>query len=59
MTIDKKLLTLLVCPICKMELEYQKQPEELICRFHNLAYPVRDGIPIMLASEAKRLTVEK
>ena len=42
-----------------MELEYQKQPEELICRFHNLAYPVRDGIPIMLASEAKRLTVEK
>ena len=42
-----------------MELEYQKRPEELICRFHNLAYPVRDGIPIMLASEAKRLTVEK
>ena len=58
MTIDKKLITLLVCPICKMELEHQKQPEELICRFHKLAYPVKDGIPIMLVSAAKRLTTE-
>lgn len=59
MTIDKKLLAILVCPICKMELEYKKSPEELICRLDKLVYPVKDGIPIMLPSEAKRIINEK
>ena len=59
MTIDKKLLAILVCPICKMELEYRKSPEELICHLDKLAYPVKDGIPIMLPSEAKRISNEK
>ena len=48
---DKKLLEILVCPVCKGELLYRKANEELICRFDRLAYPVRDGIPVMLEQE--------
>ena len=55
MTIDKKLLDILVCPICKRDLEYQEDVQELICRLDKLAYPIRDDIPIMLPTEARQL----
>ncbi len=54
---DKKLLTILVCPLCKGPLLVKK--EELICVFDRLAYPIRDGIPVMLDSEARRVTLEE
>ncbi len=52
---DPRLLDILVCPITKGPLEYDRQSQELISRSAGLAYPVRDGIPIMLESEARRL----
>lgn len=52
---DKKLLELLVCPICKSALDYHKQDNELICENDQLAFPVRDGIPVMLVEEARKL----
>ena len=56
---DKKLLEILACPICKGELIYDKKNEELICRIDHLAYPIRDNIPIMLETEARRLSDEE
>lgn len=52
---DKKLLAMLVCPKCKGPLEHDKKTNELICKQDALAYPVRDGIPVMLESEARSL----
>jgi uncharacterized protein len=52
---DPKLLELLVCPLTKATLEYDAVRKELISRAANLAYPIRDGIPIMLPEEARRL----
>ena len=53
MPVDKKLLAILVCPICKGNLDYDKNSDELVCRVHKLAFPVRDNIPIMLEDEAR------
>lgn len=53
---DPKLLDILVCPVSKAPLEWDKERNELICRASGLAYPVRDGIPVMLESEARSLT---
>jgi uncharacterized protein YbaR (Trm112 family) len=53
---DKKLLDILVCPICKGPLIYQKSNKELICKPDRLAYPIRDDIPVMLEDEARPLT---
>lgn len=52
---DKKLLEILVCPLCKGPLIYDKAAQELICRGDRLAYPIRDGIPVMLEEEAREL----
>jgi uncharacterized protein len=52
---DPKLLELLVCPVTKMRLEYDAENQELISRTAGLAYPIRDGIPIMLPDEAREL----
>jgi len=52
---DAKLLDLLVCPICKGPLVYRKTEQELVCKADRLAYPIRDGIPVMLEDEARRL----
>ncbi len=52
---DPKLLEILVCPLCKGPLVYQKEARELICKADRLAYPIRDGIPVMLEEEARRL----
>jgi uncharacterized protein len=57
--IDKRLLSILVCPVSKAPLEYDKDKDELICRASGLAYPVRDGIPVMLESEARHLTADE
>ncbi len=53
--IDPKLLELLVCPLTKAPLEYDADAQELISRQAGLAYPIRDGIPIMLPDEARQL----
>jgi len=54
-TVDPKLLDILVCPMTKGTLEYDSAKQELISRSAKLAYPIRDGIPIMLPEEARRL----
>jgi len=54
-TIDPKLLEILVCPVTKGPLEYDAGKQELISRAAKLAYPIRDGIPIMLPEEARRI----
>lgn len=53
--IDKKLLDILVCPVTKGPLIYDKEKQELISKSARLAYPIRDGIPIMLEDEARPL----
>jgi uncharacterized protein YbaR (Trm112 family) len=55
MTLDKRLLEILVCPKCKGDLEYDRQSPRLICRACKLAYPVKDDIPVMLVEEAERI----
>ena len=52
---DARLLEILVCPVTKGPLVYDKQRQELISRSAQLAYPIRDGIPVMLESEARAL----
>ena len=52
---DTRLLELLVCPVCKGPLEHAREAHELICRADHIAFPVRDGIPVMLESEARDL----
>ena len=54
-TPDRKMLEILVCPVTHAELTYDREAQELISRAAGLAYPIRDGIPIMLASEARQL----
>ena len=56
---DKKLLDILVCPICKGPLVYQKANKELICKPDRLAYPIRDDIPVMLEDEARPLAPDE
>jgi hypothetical protein len=53
--LDPKLLEILVCPVTKGPLEYDREKQELISRSAKLAYPIRDGIPIMLQEEARKL----
>jgi uncharacterized protein YbaR (Trm112 family) len=56
---DKKLLEILVCPVCKGPLVYVKDNAELICKADRLAYPVRDDIPVMLEEEARHLEADE
>jgi uncharacterized protein YbaR (Trm112 family) len=53
--VDRRLLELLVCPVTKSTLEYDAEAQELISRSAKLAYPIRNGIPIMLPDEARKL----
>lgn len=53
---DYKLLEILACPICKGQLLYRKEAEELICKLDKLAYPIHDGIPVMLEDRARQLS---
>ncbi len=52
---DKKLLDILACPLCKQPLLYKKEKNELICKLDKLAFPIRDEIPVMLEEEARRV----
>ncbi len=56
---DEDLLNVLACPACKGKLVYDRNHKELVCQFDKLAYPIRDGIPIMLPGEARKITKEK
>jgi uncharacterized protein YbaR (Trm112 family) len=56
---DKQLLALLVCPVSHAPLQYNKEAQELVCKASGLAYPIRDGLPVMLESEARPLTAEE
>ncbi len=56
---DKKLLDILVCPLCKGPLVYDKKAQELICKGDRLAFPIRDGIPVMLEDEARVLAPDE
>ena len=57
--VDPKLLEILVCPLCKGKLVFRKEARELVCKADRLAYPVKDGIPVMLEEEARRLPPEE
>ena len=52
---DSKLFEILVCPLCKGPLVYRKEAQELVCKADRLAFPINDGIPVMLEDEARRL----
>lgn len=52
---DKNLLEILACPVCKGELLYDRSGQELVCKFDRLAYPIVDEIPVMLESRARRI----
>jgi uncharacterized protein YbaR (Trm112 family) len=56
---DTRLLELLVCPVTKGPLEYDREKQELVSRSARLAYPIRDGIPVLLEDEARTLTDEE
>lgn len=56
---DKKLLDILACPLCKGKLLYKKDSSELICLADQLAFPIRDEIPIMLENEARLVDLEE
>ncbi|MET0081165.1 MAG: Trm112 family protein [Candidatus Thiodiazotropha lotti] len=56
---DRKLLDILVCPVCKGKLLYRKKEQELICRSDRLAYPIRDDIPVMLEEEARKIPADE
>jgi uncharacterized protein YbaR (Trm112 family) len=55
---DARLLEILACPICKGTLKYQRDARVLVCRLDRLAYPIRDGVPVMLEEEARQLTAD-
>ena len=56
---DHRLLDILVCPICKGTLDYHKDGQELVCKADALAFPIRDDIPVMLESEARKVEPEE
>jgi len=56
---DAKLLDILVCPVCKGPLVYAKPKLELVCKPDRLAFPVKDGIPVMIEDEARKLAPEE
>ena len=56
---DKKLLDILACPVCKGPLVYKKENKELICKADRLAFPIRDDVPVMLEDEARQLAADE
>ena len=56
MTTDPKLLEILVCPVTRTTLHFDREKQELVSKTAGLAYPIRDGVPIMLAAEARQLS---
>ena len=58
-SLDPKLLEILVCPLCKGPLVYRKEAAELVCKADRLGFPVKDGIPVMLEEDARKLPPEE
>jgi uncharacterized protein YbaR (Trm112 family) len=58
-SLDPKLLEILVCPLCKGPLVYRKEAAELLCKADRLGFPVKDGIPVMLEEDARKLPPEE
>ena len=56
---DPKLLEILVCPLCKGPLAWRKDAQELVCKADRVAFPVKDGIPVMLEEEARALPADE
>lgn len=56
---NKKLLEILACPLCKGKLIYDKNKKELVCKFDRVAFPLKDDIPVMLEHEARPLSTEE
>lgn len=56
---DKKLLDILACPVCKGPLIYHKEQAELVCKVDRLAYPIKDDIPVMLEEEARTIPADE
>ena len=56
---DKRLLNILVCPLCKSPLHFDAPKQELVCKADRLAYPIRDGIPVMLVDEARSVSSDE
>ncbi len=59
MAFDTKLLDILACPVCKSQLSFDKENNELICKADRVAYAIKDDIPVMLENEARQLTLEE
>lgn len=59
MEVDTKLLDILACPVCHGKLVYRKEQEELVCKVDRLAFPIQDGIPVMLEEEARQLPADE
>lgn len=57
--LDKNLLDILVCPICKGKVTYNKTTGELVCKIDRLAFPIRDDIPVMLEHEAREISADE
>ena len=57
--LERKLLQILVCPVTKAPLDYDEAKQELVCKASGLAYPVKDGIPVLLEGEARHLTADE
>lgn len=55
---SERLTDILACPVCKGPLQWQREAQEFVCRMDRLAYPVRDGIPVMLPDDARRLSAD-
>lgn len=55
---DARLLDILACPVCKGPLRYRREVQVLVCRLDRLAYPIRDGVPVMLEEEARQLQAD-
>ncbi len=58
MAFDTKLMEILACPVCKGKLDYNKEQQELICKFDKLAYAIDKDIPVLLESEARHITLD-
>jgi uncharacterized protein YbaR (Trm112 family) len=56
---DKQLLAILVCPVCKGQLFFDRDKQELVCLSEGLSFPIRDEIPVMLAEEARHLSLDE
>jgi len=56
---DQRLLEIVACPVCTGKLYFNKESQELVCKVDGLAYPVRDGIPVLLETEARALSADE